>query len=122
MKSKKIQKLFVEYLNSLGSDFRYANNEEMPALIYGSDQFKIDTRKSRIRIDIIGWVKAKDIDLDLDLKAIEWIAITRNEEGYNLIVSSDLNPFAESEDNPMYIDGQVFGVPAEIESSNFIYD
>lgn len=115
MKSKKIQQLFIDYMNSLGKNFRYANNNEMPALIYGSDQFKIDTKKSRIKTEMTGWIKKEDLGLDCDLKDIEWIAIKSNEGGYSLIVSSGGNPFSESEENPMYIDGQVFGAPAGVE-------
>lgn len=116
MKSKKIQKLFIDYMTSLGNNFRYANNNEMPALIYGSDQFKIDTKKSRIKTEITGWIKTEDIGLDCDLKDIEWIAIKSNKDGYSLIVSSNENPFSETEDNPMYINGQVFGAPENLKS------
>lgn len=114
MNSKEIQKLFIEYMNSFGKNFRYANDNEMPALIYGSDQFKIDTKKSRIKTEMTGWIKTEDIGLDCDLKDIEWIAIKSNEDGYSLIVSSTENPFAETEENPMYRDGQVFGAPADL--------
>ena len=114
MKSKEIQKLFIEYMLNKNKNFRYANENEMPALIYGSDEFKIDVKKSRIKLDVLGWIKASDIDFDYNLKDIEWIAISCTEGNYSLIVSSDKNPFAESKENPMYIDGQIFGVPARV--------
>ena len=75
MKSKEIQKLFIEYMLNKNKNFRYSNENEMPALIYGSDEFKIDFKKSRIKLDVLGWIKASDIDLDYNLKDIEWIEI-----------------------------------------------
>jgi hypothetical protein len=87
----------------------------MPAFIFGTDEFKIDIRKSRIRIPIYGWINKEDIAINYDLKSIKWIALSSTKEGYNLVVSYDIEPFDEIEDNPLYINGQVFGVPYGID-------
>lgn len=120
MKSKEIQKLFIEYMLGERKKVKYANENETPAIIYGSDEFKIDRKKSRIKIDILGWIEIEDISLDCDLKDIEWIAIKSTEGVYSLIVSSNINIFSETAENPLYIDGQVFAVPSSIKPKFFI--
>lgn len=119
MKSKEIQKLFIEYMLGDRKKFKYATESESPAIIYGSDEFKIDKKRSRIKIEEMDWLEIEDCNLDCNLKNIEWIAIVCNEGVYSILISSIKNPFSESEDNPMYIDGQVFGIPASI-NKNFL--
>ncbi len=82
--------------------------DEDPIILYGSDYFKIDKVKNRIRLPEAGWVDMHTDMKNIKTKDIKWVAVTkRGTEEY--IFTGDYDPFEKKEgyDCPLW-DGEDF--------------
>ena len=102
----------MNYIEKRHKNLKYATKDDPSVVVYGKDEFKIDEKKNRIRIPIIGWIKIET--LDFKLKDVSWIAIKYKGNEYSLIFASGFSPYDEIEKNDLYENGEIFAVPYSI--------
>ncbi len=92
MKSQELISLFEEHLK----DFRAVpvdDNDNITTL-YSSEDVKLDRRKNRIRLPMIGWV---DMERKISKKlSFGWVAVYQLDGKFNLMMGSG-NPFASND-------------------------
>lgn len=70
MKSKSLAKEWAAYAATHGlTPEHFAGNT---AIVYGSDEYKLDYAHNRVRLPNLGWVPANALDTSGD---IEWVAL-----------------------------------------------
>lgn len=104
MKSQELISLFEDYITE--SRPVHADNKDNITTLYASEDVKLDRRKNRIRLPILGWI---DMGSKIPKKlSFEWVAVYKLDEDYAMTMGTN-NPFF-SNDLPKK-NGMVIAVP-----------
>jgi len=104
MNGKTLIDLFLKHISQ--PDIPYLDDTEYAAILFGSDEVKIDRRNRRIRLNN-QWIRAAGSpppEFDFD-----WVALVCEEDGWSVVFGSG-NPFEESSGLPTK-NGKVIAVP-----------
>jgi hypothetical protein len=110
MKSKRLVSMFFEHVGSpaLDPDCDMLQAGENPAMLFGTDEFKVNLRKQAIRFDGIGWISCPGIDRLVP--RLEWAGIMKDAEGWS-VVFGEGNPYAAIDSGLPIKNGRVIAVP-----------
>lgn len=103
MNGKTLIDLFLKHISQ--PDIPHLNDAEQAAILFGSDEVKVDRRNRRIKLNN-QWIRAADSPPESDF---DWIALIREEDGWSVLFGSG-NPFEESSGLPTK-SGKVIAVP-----------
>lgn len=103
MNSKRLVEL---YLESLGPGTPTLDDDDYPALLFGTDEFKINRRRQTIKIPGLGTVSYAGPVKERP----EWVALVRDSDGWSALFGSG-NPYEHiNGDFPMK-NGRVIALP-----------
>lgn len=112
MKAKELENLFLVELNKDGRSF--LEKDDPSAILFGTDQFKINFKKEKVFIPGINWTKVPGINKlsRFDRKNIDWVAVVSDHINYNIVLGAS-NPYEDTDNLPVK-NGHVVAIPSSL--------
>jgi hypothetical protein len=85
VKAKAIYQLWQEYMHSVRDRVPMVSGQDTVALLFGTDEIKIDWVKNRVKIPEMGWVPTNQPAGTLG--KFEWAAMIYKEDQWQLVLS-----------------------------------
>ena len=118
MKIKQITTLWFRYMELMKKHEKVKplSSEDQVAILYGSDQFKVDWKRSRIRMAGM-WIPCGN--LDPKSPSPDWVAMITEPEGKFSIVLGQGSPFDldyHNEENVLFDGNMIVAMPSVVEA------
>jgi hypothetical protein len=112
MKSYELVTAFFDYYTSLDNPMPMGDDGK-GAVLYGTDQFRLDTRKGRIKLLKIGWISLPGI-IGQDFTGASWASCTPDGSNWTISIGPG-NPYeAPQSDNFLVVGSVIRALPISL--------
>jgi hypothetical protein len=106
MKSKGLLRLYLAQISLPGTE--PVEEGETAAMLFGTDEIKVDAKKGAIRFPDLGWMAC---DLQGMPGSFDWAAIVKCDEGWNVVLGVG-NPYESKLSTTLpHKNGRIVAVP-----------